>query len=207
MKSDVARSSSSTFGYLYDSEGAKDRFTTYLGTIDERADFFGASNLYESNLGIGAKWFEGAEFVSRAPLTGLGADGHGSFITFAAGLGTMTNIYGWRNEAGNTLILGGFDNFKALFDGKYTDAVVWDIGQLKNEQGLLQPVHEKYLEGHELFQILSNIATDTDWGVGVVPFTSEQQGVKGGVDILDYKSRVEFGCKLLGYSAAQGCSP
>lgn len=29
--------------------------------------------------------------------------------------------------------------------------------------------------------------------------------ISGGVDVLDYKSSVEFGCKLLGYGVSQGC--
>lgn len=37
--------------------------------------------------------------------------------------------------------------------------------------------------------------------------TTEQQGLPGGVDILSYKSRIEYGCKLLGYSTSQRCAP
>lgn len=31
--------------------------------------------------------------------------------------------------------------------------------------------------------------------------------ISGGVDVLDYKSSVEFNCKLLGYGVSQGCKP
>jgi len=34
-----------------------------------------------------------------------------------------------------------------------------------------------------------------------------QSGVSGGINILDYKSRIEYGCKLLGYGVEQGCVP
>jgi len=47
--------------------------------------------------------------------------------------------------------------------------------------------------------------TDSDRGAGDLPV--DVPGISGGVDILDYKSRVEFGCKLLGYNASQGCVP
>jgi len=57
--------------YLYNSQGASTRFDKYFNTIDNRADFFAASNLYEQNLGSKARWFGGADFVSRAAITGL----------------------------------------------------------------------------------------------------------------------------------------
>ncbi|WP_267268482.1 filamentous hemagglutinin N-terminal domain-containing protein [Pseudomonas protegens] len=208
MNKDVVRSSKNTFDYLYNTEGAATRLVAYLNTIDNRANFFGASNVYEQNLGIGAKWFGGAEEVSRAFLTGLGADGDGSYlpsyITFAAGR-LVAPVYDWRKAAGDALITGGFDNFKNLYNKATTDPVAWDIKQLKGEQTILQPVHEKYLGGRDLFQSISGKATNTSGIAG--HFIEERQGVPGGINILDYASRVEFGCKLLGYSKSQGCTP
>ncbi|MHC8412486.1 two-partner secretion domain-containing protein [Pseudomonas sp. Hz4] len=200
MHSDVSRTSQSTFNYLYNTEGASDRLVTYLNTIDNRANFFGASNLYEQQLGIGAKWFWGAEAVSRAPLNGLGADGNASYITFGLGW-LLAPVYSWRTAAGDALINGGFDNFKGLFNKVSTDPVAWDINQLKTEQSLLQSIHERFLEEHNIFQNIGRLATDTSiWPDSIV-------GANGGVSILDYKSRVEFGCKLLGHSKSQGCVP
>ncbi len=200
MHSDVSRTSKSTFNYLYNTEGASDRLVTYLNTIDNRANFFGASNLYEQQLGIGAKWFWGVEAVSRAPLNGLGADGNASYITFGLGW-LLAPVYNWRTAAGDALINGGFDNFKDLFNKVSADPVAWDINQLKTEQSLLQSIHERFLEGHIIFQNVGRLATDTSiWPDSIV-------GANGGVSILDYKSRVEFGCKLLGYSKSQGCVP
>lgn len=104
MNGDVSRSSAGLFEQLYNQEGAENWFSLYLNTVDNRADFFGASDRYEQNLGSGAQWFGGAEFVTRAPLTGLGAEGYGSSFTFA--LGSLlagwnpAEIYAWRMEAG-----------------------------------------------------------------------------------------------------------
>jgi len=171
-----------------------------MNTIDNRANFFGASNLYEQHLGIGAKWFWGAEIVSRAPLNGLGADGNASYITFGLGW-LLAPVYNWRTAAGDALINGGFDNFKDLFNKVSTDPVAWDINQLKAEQSLLQPIHERFLGGRNIFQYVGGLATDTSiWPDSVV-------GANGGVSILDYTSRVEFGCKLLGHTKSQGCAP
>lgn len=35
----------------------------------------------------------------------------------------------------------------------------------------------------------------------------EKHRVEGGVDIIDIKSRIRYGCKLLGCSEEQGCKP
>ena len=61
MKGDVSRTSKQTFNYLYNTSGANARFVTYFNTIDNRANFFAASNQYEKNLGVGARWFGGAD--------------------------------------------------------------------------------------------------------------------------------------------------
>ncbi len=202
MHKDVARTSQTTFDYLYNTQGASDRLVTYLNTIDNRANFFGASNVYEQQLGIGASWFGGAETVSRALLTGLGADGNASFLSFGLGW-FLAPVYDWRKAAGDALITGGFDNFKDLYNKNATDPAGWDIKQLKNEQSLLQTIHEKFLGDHTFFQTVGKYATDTSLN----PFIGDKQGVDGGVIILNYDSRVEYGCKLLGLSKSQGCAP
>lgn len=87
----------------------------------------------------------------------------------------------------------------------FADPVAWDVNQLKSEQAILQPIHQQFLGDHSSFQLISNYMTDISiWPNYVV---GEKQGVAGGVNILDYQSRVEFGCKLLGYSKSQGCTP
>ncbi|WP_283190182.1 filamentous hemagglutinin N-terminal domain-containing protein [Pseudomonas sp. PMCC200344] len=204
MHKDVVRSSQNAFNYLYNTEGASGRLVTYLNTIDNRTNFFGASNVYEQQMGIGASWFGGAEMVSRAPVTGLGADGNASYLSFAAGW-FLAPVFDWRKAAGDALITGGFNNFKDLYNKAVTDPVAWDIKQLKDEQTILQPIHQQYLGDRSSFQWISNVMTD----VSVWPnsFIDQKQGVVGGVNILDYRSRVEFGCKLLGYSKSQGCTP
>ncbi|MEY9335443.1 filamentous hemagglutinin [Pseudomonas protegens] len=204
MNKDVTRSSKNTFDYLYNTEGAAGRLVTYLNTIDNRANFFGASHVYEQNMGIGAKWFGGAEEVSRAGWTGLGADDNLSYITFGVGR-LMAPVYDWRKAAGDALITGGFENFKNLYNKATSDPVAWDIKQLKGEQTILQPIHEQYMGDRSAFTWLSGLVTDTS----IMPeiMIGDRKGMDGGVDILDYKSRVEFGCKLLGYSKSQGCAP
>ncbi len=204
MHGDVERSSKNTFDYLYNTEEGKDYFVSYFNTIDNRANFFSASDTYEHQLGIGAKWFGGADTVSRAPFTGLGADGNASYITFGAGW-VLAPVYDWRKAAGDALMAGGYENFKALYNGKATDPVAWDINQLKAEQRTLQPIHEKYLSGYDTFLGVSKYMTDSDKGAKKLPL--DVPSISGGVDVLDYKSRVEFGCKLLGYGVSQGCKP
>ncbi|CRN00612.1 Hemolysin precursor [Pseudomonas sp. 34 E 7] len=204
MHGDVERSSKNTFDYLYNTEEGKDSFVSYFNTIDNRANFFSASDTYEHQLGIGAKWFGGADTVSRAPFTGLGADGNASYITFGAGW-VLAPVYDWRKAAGDALMAGGYENFKALYNGKATDPVAWDINQLKAEQRTLQPIHEKYLSGYDTFLGVSKYMTDSDKGAKKLPL--DVPSISGGVDVLDYKSRVEFGCKLLGYGVSQGCKP
>lgn len=153
---------------------------------------------------MGAKWFGGADYVSRTPLTGLGADGNGSYLTFGASkiLGNP-DIYSWRSEAGNALITQGFSNFKNLYNSR-PHATQWDIKQLRDEQTLLQPIHEKYLGSQPLFNWMSNIFTDTNYGG---KFLSDKQVQDGGINILDKSSRIKYGCKLLGYTEQQGCKP
>jgi filamentous hemagglutinin len=59
--------------------------------------------------------------------------------------------------------------------------------QLKNEQANLQPIHQQYLGGQDIYLLEAKFLT--------------------GVDLLSYQSRVLYGCKLLGYNAQQGCTP
>jgi filamentous hemagglutinin len=206
MTNDVTRSSQNTFNYVFNSSAAQQNFTLYYNTIDNRANFFGAMNQYEQNLGSGVQWFGGAESVSRAPLTGLGADNNASYVTFLLGSllagPNAPSIYQWRSDAGNALMSTGFSNFQNLYNSGTPNPVAWDIGQLRNEQQTLQPVHEEYLTDRSVFRFFSNLFTDTN-----IPIVPEQQGQPGGVNILDYNSRVKYGCKLLGYGAAQGCAP
>ena len=204
---DVERSSQETFDYLYNQPDSRENFLHYMNTIDNRADFFAASNQYEQQIGSGVQWFGGADFVSRAAVTGLGADGNLSYLSFAMGK-TLGNppIYEWRKAAGDALIVGGFDNFKDLYNNQQ-DPVAWDIKQLKNEQALLQPIHEKYLSDYEVFRNASKNLT-SEYIYGFIPnILNEKQWQTEGIDLLDYESRVSYGCKLLGYSEKQGCKP
>ena len=137
----------------------------------------------------------------RLDLTGLGADGRLSYITFGAGW-LVAPVYEWRNAAGNELITAGFDNFKKLYNDKNTNPVEWDIKQLKDEQQALQSIHEKYLEDRKFFNAVSKAITNSD----VIKWSEDQQ-INGGIDILDYNSRIKYGCKLLGYGENEGCKP
>ena len=105
---------------------------------------------------------------------------------------------------------GGFDNFRNLYNNKQ-NPIFWDIRQLKNEQSLLQPIHEKYLGEYPVFQEISRKITDSngDLGKGFEGFgmVNSDQQQPGGVNILDKASRIRYGCQLLGYTAAQGCKP
>ncbi|PMC14662.1 hemagglutinin [Oligella urethralis] len=211
MHGDVERSSQETFDYLYNQPDSRENFLHYMNTIDNRADFFAASNQYEQQIGSGVQWFGGADSVSRAAVTGLGADGNLSYLSFAMGK-TLGNppIYEWRKAAGDALIVGGFDNFKDLYNNQQ-DPVAWDIKQLKNEQALLQPIHEKYLSDKKGFTKASQLLTSEQMlklnVFGSKQIIQDKQVQEGGINLLDYESRVSYGCKLLGYSEKQGCLP
>ncbi len=122
--------------------------------------FLSTNDYYYNVNNIDIRWFGAAGNVTRAPITGLGADGDflwGNFLggicaywwTFFIRRGT---VYEWRDEAGQALMHGGFDNFSNAFKGNYTSTQSWDINQLKSEQNLLQPIHEKYLKDRSLVQ-------------------------------------------------------
>ncbi|ETF02010.1 hemagglutinin [Advenella kashmirensis W13003] len=191
MDKDVKRSAKSTFDYLYKTPEGEDNFVRYLNTIDNRADFFGASNLYEKNEGTGVKWFGAAEDVSRAFDGGLGADGNGSQYSFFIGsLSAWTNtpsIYEWRQVAGNTLLKAGYPNFQNLYIHSTDNPIKWDVDQLRNEQKSLQNVHTRYLTDRTVFRWL--IEQNKDF------------------NILDYEARVKYGCSVFGLSEKQGCRP
>ncbi|HFC7958100.1 TPA: DUF637 domain-containing protein, partial [Neisseria meningitidis] len=198
MPTDVSRVAKEVFGYLYNSQGASTRFDKYFNTIDNRADFFAASNLYEQNLGSKARWFGGADFVSRAAITGLGADGEASYITFAAGkvVGNPP-IYEWRAASGNALIVNGFYNFRDLFNKK-TNPREWDIQQLKSEQKLLQPIHQKYLSNEkDYLSLIKGVTSNKIFSIIPNPL-DERKKIEDGINMLDYKSRIKYGCKLMG---------
>jgi len=100
--------------------------------------------------------------------------------------------------------IAGFDNFRNLYNNPDTDPVQWDINQLRSEQQTLQPIHTEYLGNRTTFTWLSeNVFTNSNVNV----FVSDNQVMPGGIDILNYASRVKYGCKLLGYTEAQGCKP
>jgi len=196
MRGDVTRSSRNTFDYVYNSPDAKQYFTLYYNTIDNRTNFFGATDQYEQNLGSGTQWFGGAKYVSE---TSLGAgDGFWEFlgqIKFAGGYIFGVNMYEWRAEAGDALMNAGFDSFRDLYNNGTSNPVAWDINQLRSEQQTLQLIHEGYLNW--IFAGLAEWMTDTN----------KKNGMPGGINMLDLRSRIEYGCRLLGYSAKDGCSP
>ena len=102
----------------------------------------------------------------------------------------------------------GFSNFKAL-DNHGGDPVRWDINQLISEQQTLRPIHEGYLKDRFLFGLMSEWQTNTNSILGAVNniVTSDKQVQPGGIDVLYDQARVRYGCRLLGYSEQQGCTP
>jgi filamentous hemagglutinin len=163
----------------------------YYNTIDNRANFFGASDQYYQNSGVGVKWFGGADAVSRAIWMGLGAGDFASLM-FLGGAAIAAfegnNLYEWRSEAGNALMNDGFSNFKNLYNNGTNNPVVWDINQLRREQTILQPIH-------------------TDYFGNTILFNAASKYLPKGVDVTNYNARVTYGCNLLGYGAKQGCKP
>lgn len=68
-------------------------------------------------------------------------------------------------------------------NGKFTSSnatKAWDINQLRSEQKLLQLIHEKYWSDYPTLRAIAKRMT--------------------GVELLDYKSRIEFGCNGMGYT-------
>jgi len=186
-------SSTNTLNLIYGTANAKYLLNQRIKSVDDRANFFGTNNYYYDANNIDIRWFGAAENVTRAPLTGLGADKNLSWMTFGAGyvlsggpVSAGGSLYEWRAEAGQALMNGGFNNFKNAFNGNYSSTKGWDINQLKSEQKLLQPIHEKYI---------------SDWGpirIGGALFNDIP-------NIKSYKDRIEFGCNSMGYSRKDGC--
>lgn len=71
-----------------------------------------------------------------------------------------------------------------------------------DEQQAPQPIHEKYLEDRKFYNAVSKAMTNSNFIK-----RSEDQQINGGIDILDYNSRIKYGCKLLGYGENEGCKP
>lgn len=142
------------------------------------------------------RWFGIADKVSRECVTGLGAKHCASYLPFAVSkiLGNPA-IYTWRQVGGETLLANGFSNFRGLFNtdfqGNLNEARAWDITQLKREQSLLQPIHERFFSQHPWFVTVNkNIM---------------RLCMRGGVNLLNKADRVRYGCFLMNYTKAQGC--
>lgn len=78
---------------------------------------------------------------------------------------------------------------------------------MRDEQTVLQPIHEKYLSDANLFRWFSNQMTDSKNRKYTRKLIKEEQAQPGGIDILDKSSRIRYGCKLLGYTEQRGCKP
>lgn len=177
---------------LYNGNNAKALFLNRIDDINTRANFFAVNHLYYQGSSLPVRWFGIADKVSRECLTGLGAKHCASYLPFAGSkLFGNPPIYRWRQAGGITVLATSFDNFKALFNGGFSDPVTWDIHQLNNEQTALQPIHEQYLATHPMFVKANK--------------TVFRLRIKGGVNILDKADRVRYGCFRMGYRAEQGC--
>jgi len=203
MRSDVSRSSNILFDHLYNSPKANERLADYFEKASEKSIFYRASDLYERNIGAGAKWHGAAETATRSPLIG-GGGFFTSAIPFAAG-NFAAPLSSWRSEASSKVMREGFESFKNLYTNKHTDPLKWDIDLLKKEQSILQPIHEKHFKNNESF--VNSIKNFTNSNHFLSKFTPEEQKIEGGLNLLDKKSRIQYGCKLLGYSEKQGCKP
>lgn len=99
-----------------------------------------------------------------------------------------TTLNDWRKVAGDSLMADGFNNFKNLYNGNYSSVMQWDIKQLKEEQTLLQPIHEKHLKPRSMVDKGSSF-------------------IMNGGSILKYKDRIKYGCSQMGYEKNSGCTP
>ncbi len=189
LSNDKSRSNANVLNTVFN-EMSKDSFIKIVNNIDARADLFSAM----ANQSPNSRWFKGAEDVSRACFVGLGADGCGSWASFYIGrLGSAEKFYQWRDEAGKAIMQSGYEYFKNSFNNSGSYSVADDIAQLKREQQMLQAIHEKYFKGSNVFDRGDVLR----YGGMLYP----------GVDILDYNSRMEYGCKKMGLTPAQGCKP
>ena len=64
---------------------------------------------------------------------------------------------------------------------------------MPREQQMLQRIHEKYLGDEKVYRGAGRTLTYVLDGYAV--------------NLLDYNSRVEYGCKKMGFTSAQGCKP
>ena len=188
LGADVKRSNYNALNLLFN-ELPKQTFTNLINNIDKRADLFDAM----ANQVPNSRWFQGAADVSRACFIGLGADGCGSWATFWIGTLGQDKFYQWREEAGKAIMQSGYDYFKNSFNNSGSYSVADDIAQLKREQQMLQRIHEKYLGDEKVYRGAGRTLTYVLDGYAV--------------NLLDYNSRVEYGCKKMGFTSAQGCKP
>ena len=94
-------------------------------------------------------------------------------------------------------MLSGYEYFKKSFNSPNSYSAADDIAQLKREQLMLQPIHEKYFQNNSLH-------TQTYLALGrALTYAKDGYGVK----LTDYNSRIEYGCKSMGLTSAQGCKP
>ncbi|SET27093.1 hypothetical protein [Thorsellia anophelis] len=100
----------------------------------------------------------------------------------------------WHSDAGNALMYVGFDNFQNLYNGIYSNAMEWDINQLRSEQTMLQYIHMTHLREQPLFNWAGELLTG-----------ALNDG--NSVNLMDYKSRFNFGCYKMGYSESDGFRP
>lgn len=78
-------SSENTLNIIYNSPNAKNLINKRAQSVDDRANFFSTNDHYYNVNHIDIRWFGAAEDVTRAPITGLGADGNLSWTTFGVG--------------------------------------------------------------------------------------------------------------------------
>ena len=69
----------------------------------------------------------------------------------------------------------------------------------------MQDVYHKYLSDKNIFSSVCGFITNSEGVDGKV--LDDRSTAPGGVDILNYESHVQYGCKLLGYGVGQGCAP
>ncbi len=177
MDGDIKNSRKSTLDLVF---GDRQVYAA-INDIIPRADFFGAMARQ-----TGAVWFAAAENQSRTRLSGPVFDSGNSYNNlFKKSYGVMD---GWRSAAGNQIMSNGYDNFNKIYVDGYIDPTQWSLVQLGNEQRdpVLQKIHENYIE---------NMA----W-----PSRQLMQRIGGVEDILDPESRVNMGCRNMGFS--NGCA-
>lgn len=66
---------------------------------------------------------------------------------------------------------------------------------------LLRWSQERYLKNRVVFTWVSQLMANRNGAGAILP---DRQSQPGGIDVLDYNSRISYGCKLLGYSKEQG---